>query len=104
MAGCALGRDTAWRLLVALSRAGVADRRLRQHRLARLGFHGSRSRTTARSAPCHALCAIALISPRPWTRTSLCVLRLNEKRGLACPGCGRINDISAAVTIAGRDK
>src|SRR5215470_11129316 len=33
-----------------------------------------------------------------------CVRRLNEKRGLTCLCCGRIDDIGAAVVIAGCDE
>jgi len=33
-----------------------------------------------------------------------CVRRLNEKRGLTCLCCGRIDDIGAAVAIAGCDE
>ena len=33
-----------------------------------------------------------------------CVVRLNEKSGLTCLCCGRIDDVGAAVAIAGRDE
>src|SRR5262245_1801710 len=37
-------------------------------------------------------------------RNASCVVRLDEKRGLTCLCCGRIDDIGAAMAIAGCDE